>query len=686
MKLADNKKDEQLEEYRVNHDGKKLTTNHGVRVSEDEHSLKAGERGPTLMEDFHFREKMTHFDHERIPERIVHARGFGAHGYFQVYESLAKWTKADFLQDPSKKTPVFVRFSTVAGSRGSADSVRDARGFATKFYTDEGNFDLVGNNIPVFFIQDAIKFPDLVHSFKPEPHNEMPQAATAHDTFYDFIVNNTESAHMVLWTNSDRGIPRSYRMMEGFGVHTFRLVNANGTAHFVKFHWKPLLGVHSLVWDEAQKIAGKDPDFHRRDLYEAIELGNYPEYELGIQIIKEEDEFKFDFDVLDPTKIWPEELVPVQRIGKMTLNKNVDNVFAETEQAAFHIGHVVPGIDFTNDPLLQGRLFSYTDTQLLRLGGPNFQQIPINRPVSPVHNHQRDGYHQMRIDQGQVSYHKNGLANNSPEPASSEEGGYTHYQEKVEGHKVRKRSDSFKDHYSQAKLFWNSMSMPEKQHIIEAFQFELGKCINKEIQQQVVDMYANVDHFLAEQIALGLGLEVPEKGKESVVTDQSAALSQLNTPMSAKTRKVAILAHNGFNGEDLMKVLKSFDQAGIMAEIVSDRQGKIKSVNGAELKVDQTFLTTDSVLYDAVFIATGQDSVNALKKNKKTSEFLLNAFNHYKAIGAPKEGADLMQAFLMESEEAALGVVTSTNTENMDHSIEAFIQAVAKHRHWDRQI
>ena len=686
MKLADNKKDEQLEEYRIDNDGKKLTTNHGVRVSEDEHSLKAGERGPTLMEDFHFREKMTHFDHERIPERIVHARGFGAHGYFQVYESLAKWTKADFLQDPSKKTPVFVRFSTVAGSRGSADSVRDARGFATKFYTDEGNFDLVGNNIPVFFIQDAIKFPDLVHSFKPEPHNEMPQAATAHDTFYDFIVNNTESAHMVLWTNSDRGIPRSYRMMEGFGVHTFRLVNANGTAHFVKFHWKPLLGVHSLVWDEAQKIAGKDPDFHRRDLYEAIELGNYPEYELGIQIIKEEDEFKFDFDVLDPTKIWPEELVPVQRIGKMTLNKNVDNVFAETEQAAFHIGHVVPGIDFTNDPLLQGRLFSYTDTQLLRLGGPNFQQIPINRPVSPVHNHQRDGYHQMRIDQGQVSYHKNGLANNSPEPASPEEGGYTHYQEKVEGHKVRKRSDSFKDHYSQAKLFWNSMSMPEKQHIIEAFQFELGKCLNKEIQQQVVDMYANVDHFLAEQIALGLGLEVPEKGKESVVTDQSSALSQLNTPMSAKTRKVAILAHNGFNGEDLMKVLKSFDQAGIMAEIVSDRQGKIKSVNGAELKVDQTFLTTDSVLYDAVFIATGQDSVNALKKNKKTSEFLRNAFNHYKAIGAPKEGADLMKAFLIESEEAASGVVTSTNTENMDHSIEAFIQAVAKHRHWDRQI
>ncbi|MGM9931652.1 catalase [Pradoshia sp.] len=687
ISLADNKKDEQLEEYRVNNDGKKLTTNHGVRVSEDEHSLKAGERGPTLMEDFHFREKMTHFDHERIPERIVHARGFGAHGYFQVYKSMAELTKADFLQDPSKKTPVFVRFSTVAGSRGSADSVRDARGFATKFYTDEGNFDLVGNNIPVFFIQDAIKFPDLVHSFKPEPHNEMPQAATAHDTFYDFIVNNTESAHMVLWTNSDRGIPRSYRMMEGFGVHTFRLVNAEGTSHFVKFHWKPLLGVHSLVWDEAQKIAGKDPDFHRRDLYEAIELGNYPEYELGIQIIKEEDEFTFDFDVLDPTKIWPEELVPVHRIGKMTLNKNVDNVFAETEQAAFHIGHVVPGIDFTNDPLLQGRLFSYTDTQLLRLGGPNFQQIPINRPVSPVHNHQRDGYHQMRIDQGQVSYHKNGLAGNSPEPASPEEGGYAHYQEKVEGHKVRKRSDSFKDHYSQAKLFWNSMSMPEKEHIIEAFQFELGKCLNKDIQQQVVNMYAHVDHFLAEQIAYGLGLEVPEKGSgEPSVTDQSPALSQLNTPMSPKTRKVAVLAHNGFNGEDLMSVLKAFDNAGMIAEIVSEHQGKIKSANGAELKVDQTFLTTDSVLYDAVFIATGEESVNSLKKNKKVNEFLMNAFSHYKAIGAPKEGSALMQAFLMESEAASIGVVTSIPDDPIEAVTDTFIQAVAKHRHWERQI
>jgi catalase len=678
-----NDKDKQLDDFRVDNSNKKLTTNHGVRVSEDEHSLKAGDRGPTLMEDFHFREKMTHFDHERIPERIVHARGFGVHGYFQVYEPMTKLTKASFLQDPTKKTPVFVRFSTVAGSKGSADTVRDARGFATKFYTEEGNFDLVGNNIPVFFIQDAIKFPDLVHSFKPEPHNEMPQAATAHDTFYDFIVNNPESAHMVMWTNSDRGIPRSYRMMEGFGVHTFRLVNEQGEAHFVKFHWKPVLGVHSLVWDEAQKIAGKDPDFHRRDLYEAIEMGNYPEYEFGIQVIKEEDEFKFDFDILDPTKIWPEELVPVQKIGKMTLNKNVDNVFAETEQAAFHIGHVVPGIDFTNDPLLQGRLFSYTDTQLLRLGGPNFQQIPINRPISPVHNHQRDGFHQMRIDQGQVSYHKNGLANNSPSPASPEEGGFKHYQEKVDGYKVQKRSDSFNDHYSQAKLFWNSMSPVEKQHIIDAFRFELGKCLNKDIQQQVVNMYANVDRNLAEQIAVGLGLEVPAEVEESKVTDSSPAISQLNTAKGVATRKIAVLVHNGFDGMDLKQALVAFDQAGLTAEIVSENQGKIKSANGAELKVDQTFLTTDSVLYDAIYLASGQQSVDALKKLNKVNEFIMDTFNHYKAIGAPKEAADLVAPFIRTSNGAA-GIITSSSEESIETSVDQFIEAVGKHRHWDR--
>ncbi len=385
----DNKKTEQLKKYTVNNEGMQdLTTNQGLKMAEDEFSLKAGQRGPTLLEDFHFREKMTHFDHERIPERIVHARGVGAHGFFQLYESLEEFTKADFLTDPSKITPVFVRFSTVQGSRGSSDTVRDVRGFATKFYTDEGNYDLVGNNMPVFFIQDAIKFPDFVHAVKPEPHNEIPQGASAHDTFWDFVGQNPETAHMVMWVMSDRAIPRSLRMMEGFGVHTFRLVNAAGRSHFVKFHWKPVLGIHSLVWDEAQQIAGKNPDFHREDLYEAIEKGQYPEWELGLQLIPEEDEHKFDFDLLDPTKLWPEEEIPVKRVGKMTLNQNVSNFFAETEQVAFHPGHVVPGIDFSNDPLLQGRLFSYTDTQLSRLGGPNFHQIPINRPVCPFHNNQ----------------------------------------------------------------------------------------------------------------------------------------------------------------------------------------------------------------------------------------------------------------------------------------------------------
>src|SRR6266850_1818420 len=386
-----------------------LTTDQGLRINDDQNSLKASERGPSLLEDFILREKITHFDHERIPERIVHARGTAAHGYFQVYKSMAPLTKAKFLQDPSVKTPVFVRFSTVVGSRGSSDLARDVRGFAVKFYTEDGNYDLVGNNIPVFFIQDAVKFPDLVHAVKPEPHNEMPQAASAHDTFWDFISLMPESMHMIMWVMSDRAIPRSLRMMEGFGVHTFRLVDERGTSRFAKFHWKPALGVHSVVWDEAQKISGKDPDFHRRDLWEAIENGDYPEWEFGVQIVEEKDEHAFDFDLLDPTKLIPEELVPVQRIGKLTLDRNPDNFFAETEQVAFHPGHIVPGIDFTNEPLLQGRLFSCTDTQLLRLGGPNFHEIPINRPVAPLHNHQRDGFMRQTANRGQTSYEPNTL-------------------------------------------------------------------------------------------------------------------------------------------------------------------------------------------------------------------------------------------------------------------------------------
>jgi catalase len=672
-KKSGNPKDEQLEQFRVDDKGKKLTTNQGVKVSEDEFSLKAGERGPTLMEDFHFREKMTHFDHERIPERIVHARGFAAHGEFELYESLKEFTKANFLQDTSKKTPTFVRFSTVTGSRGSAETVRDARGFATKFYTEEGNYDLVGNNIPVFFIQDAIKFPDLVHALKPEPHNEMPQAASAHDTFWDFVANNQESAHMVMWAMSDRAIPRSFHMMEGFGVHTFRLINDEGIAHFVKFHWKPVLGTHSLVWDEAQKISGKDPDFHRRDLWESIEKGDYPEYELGLQIIAEEDEFKFDFDILDPTKLWPEEDVPVKIVGKMTLNRNVDNVFAETEQVAFHPGHLVPGIDFSNDPLLQGRLFSYTDTQLLRLGGPNFHELPINRPVCPFHNNQRDGFGRQTINRGQVSYHKNSLAANTPSPSSEEEGGYVHYQEKVEGRKVRSRSESFKDHFSQAALFWNSMSEPEKQHLKNAFSFELGKVKSKSIQQQVVDMFANVSVELAAAFAEAIGAEPPE-GNASEVTKSSPALSQLNMKKNPSTRKVGVIIGHEAEGKEVSEVLKALKAKGIQSECISD---KLSKPSDTEIEVMHTFLTASSVLFDAIYLAGGSTDA---KFKKNALHFINEAYAHYKPIGATHDGTTLLKESEIIDEP---GVVSS---DNMNDFTERFADAIAAHRHWDRQM
>lgn len=689
----ENRKDEQLEQFRSDNNGQYMTTNQGVKVSDDEHSLKAGSRGPTLMEDFHFREKMTHFDHERIPERVVHARGFGAHGYFQPYESMAEYTRAGFLQDPNVKTPVFVRFSTVAGSKGSADSVRDARGFAVKFYTEEGNYDLVGNNIPVFFIQDAIKFPDLVHSFKPEPHNEMPQASTAHDTFWDFAANNQESAHMIMWTMSPRAVPRSYRMMEGFAVHTFRFVNDKGRSRFVKFHWKPVLGAHSLVFEEALTLAGKDPDFHRRDLWEAIERGDFPEYELGVQMINEEDEFNFDFDILDPTKIWPEEIIPVKKIGKMTLNRNQDNVFAETEQAAFHPGHVVPGIDFSNDPLLQGRLFSYTDTQLIRLGGPNFHELPINRPVCPFHNNQYDGYNRMTINKGQVAYHKNSLQNNDPRPATEGEGGYVHYQEKVEGRKIRARSDSFNDHFSQAKLFWNSMTEYEKQHIIGAFRFEVGKVKNKDVRQQVVNMFSHVDRYLAEQIAKGVGAVMPEDVEDSKVTASSPALSQENTIKRPQTRKVAILAADGIRAEEVSEVMKAFQSEGILAEIVSTKLGMLMSETGNQLEATKTFLTADSVHYDSVLVPGGQESIDQLKTEREAVDFIRQAHKHFKPLGFINEGVELAQSAGLNDIEfepqkvcEQEGVVCITNSEELTSFNTAFIQSIAQHRYWNRTV
>ncbi len=677
--VNEQRKHEQLETFRTRDQGKKMTTNQGLRISEDEHSLKVGERGPTLMEDFHFREKMTHFDHERIPERVVHARGYAAHGEFELYESMKDYTKAQFLQKPGSKVPVFTRFSTVAGSRGSAETVRDVRGFAVKFYTEEGNFDLVGNNMPIFFIQDAIKFPDLIHAVKPEPHNEMPQAASAHDTFWDFVANNQESAHMVMWHMSDRAIPRSFRMMEGFGVHTFRFVNEEGNGHFVKFHWKPKLGVHSLVWDEAQKIAGKDPDFHRRDLWESIERGDFVEFELGVQIIEEKDEFMFDFDILDPTKIWPEEQVPVKIIGKMTLNRNVDNVFAETEQVAFHPGNVVPGIDFTNDPLLQGRLFSYTDTQLIRLGGPNFHELPINRPVCPFHNNQRDGYGRQTINVGQTSYHKNSLAQNMPETSTKEEGGYVHYEEKVDGRKVQARSDSFKDHFSQARLFWNSMTPPEKQHIIDAFSFEVGKVQDKNVKQQVVDMFANVDKQLATIVAEAVGVKAPADVEQSTVTETSPALSQMTKATLPETRKVGVLIGNEFNDDEVKPAIDALLDAGVVVDVISEKMGQLRGADELGVVVDETFLTVHPVLYDGLYVVGG-DVGNPKKFEKDTVNFINEAFQHYKPIGFAKTAKSFLEA---SDAKAGPGIIIADKTDDFKKE---FIDAIAVHRHWNREL
>jgi catalase len=672
-------------------DGAYLTTNQGVRISDNQNSLKAGSRGPTLIEDFIFREKMTHFDHERIPERVVHARGSAAHGYFEVYESMAEYTKAKFLQDPTVKTPVFVRFSTVVGSRGSADTVRDARGFATKFYTEDGVFDLVGNNIPVFFIQDAIKFPDLVHAVKPEPHHEMPQASAAHDNFWDFISLMPESMHMIMWVLSDRAIPRSYAMMEGFGVHTFRFVNEAGKARFVKFHWKPMAGMHSLVWDEAQKIAGKDPDFNRRDLWEAIEAGNYPEFELGVQIVEEEDEHKFDFDLLDATKIIPEELVPVRRIGKMVLDRNPENFFAETEQVAFHPGHIVPGIDFTNDPLLQGRLFSYLDTQLIRLGGPNFAEIPINRPLAPIHNNQRDGFMRQRIDRGRVNYEPNSLGGGCPMQAPENLRGFVSHAERIDAHKVRERSESFKDHFSQATLFWDSMTDVEKTHIVEALHFELGKVETMAVRERMVELLAKVDTDLAARTAAGIGVTPPASSGARTVPATSPALSmELNKTGSPKGRKVAILAADGVDAASVEAMKTALEGAGAMAKVISKYLGTLAGAGGGEVEVDKSFVTAGSIMFDAVYVPGGKASVDALKEEGDAIHFLNEAFKHCKPIAATGEGVDLLEAADLEGVTLGTtgvtsehGVVTAGGGD-LDAAAEQFLEAIAQHRHWTR--
>ena len=703
----DPEKPEQLKQWKEDSEGKELSTSTGTKINHTDDSLKAGQRGPTIMEDFHFREKLTHFDHERIPERIVHARGTAAHGYFKMYEDLSEFSKAGIFTDIKKETPVFVRFSTVVGFRGSADTVRDVRGFAVKFYTEEGNWDLVGNNMPVFFIQDAIKFPDLVHSIKPEPHNEMPQASAAHDTFWDFISLMPESMHMIMWVLSDRALPRSYSMMEGFGVHTFRLINKEGKARFVKFHWKPANGVHSLVWDEAQKIAGKNPDYNRKDLWDSIEAGNYPEFELGMQIIEEEDEFAFGIDILDATKLIPEELVPVKIVGKMVLNRNPDNFFAETEQAAFHPGHIVPGIDFTNDPLLQGRLFSYLDTQLIRLGGPNFNEIPINRPVAEVHNNQRDGFHRQTINRGRTSYTPNSIRGGCPFTASKDAGAFVHHMEKLDGQKVRARNPAFKDYFSQAKLFYNSMSEVEKQHILDAFHFELGKVEIMEIRERMVHMVANIDRELAVEIAKGIGVSEkldeakikeaakdatkPEKAKKSV--DRSPVLSQENHPgKSVKGRKVAVLLDEGFDYESFKTVKDQLEKGKAMVDVISKNQGQKTSANGEKVKAEKTYLTTASVLYDAIFVPGGKH-MEVLKKQGDVIHFLKEAYKHCKPIGATSEAVELFKSLALPEVQLAgektpvesMGVVTCTKKGACNEFAALFEKSLIKHRHWERE-
>jgi catalase len=674
-----------------------LTTNQGVVVPDNHSSLRAGARGPSLLEDFILREKLAHFDHERVPERVVYARGAGAHGYFELTRSLVEYTSADFLQDAGTRTPVFVRFSAATGSRGSADTVRDLRGFAVKFYTREGNYDLVGSSMPVFFVQDAMKYPDLIHAMKPEPHHGMPQATTAHDTFWDFASLTPETTHMLMWMMSDRALPRSYRMMEGFGVHTFRFINAKGVAHYVKFHWKPRLGRHGLAWDEAQKIAGTDPDFHRRDLWEAIAAGTFPEWELGVQLVEEGKAESLGFDLLDPTKLIPEEIVPVLTVGRLVLNRNPDNFFAETEQVAFHPGHVVPGIDFSNDPLLQGRLFSYTDSHMWRLGGPNHHELPINRSLCPFHNFQRDGMHRMLLNKGQVAYEPNSLASGSEFRVDGGRQGFQTHDEPVDGRKTRRRSSTFDDHFSQATLFWNSQSPSEKDHVIAAFQFELSKVELPAVRQRVVDNLAHVDAKLARKVAEPLGIAVPDAkaamgraGFRDVRTklplETSAALS-MDGAGSAATRRVAVLVAAGVEVGALRAIQQALQDAGARCSILAAHLGCVATSSGQQLVVDHTFATMPSVLFDAVLVPGGAASADALCRDGDAVHFALEAYKHCKTLCLIGEGAQLLRSLGVgsETDPAVPGVLIGRNDPSGRAQLaQDFIGAIARHRHWSR--
>jgi catalase len=685
-----------LDRVRVDAGGRPLTTNQGVLVADNQNSLKDGPRGPVLLEDFILREKITHFDHERIPERIVHARGSAAHGYFECTQPLTDLSRAAPFQEAGKRTPVFVRFSTVQGERGSKDTARDVRGFAVKFYTDEGNWDLVGNNMPVFFIQDAMKFPDLVHAVKPEPHHQMPQAASAHDTFWDFVSLMPESTHMLMWVMSDRAIPRSFATMQGFGVHTFRLVNAEGESVFCKFHWNPVAGTHSLVWDEAVKISGADPDFHRRDLWERIENGAFPEYELSVQVFTEEQAEAFSFDILDATKIVPEELVPLRPVGRMVLNRNPDNFFAETEQVAFCTANIIPGIDFSNDPLLAGRIHSYHDTQISRLGGPNFHEIPINSPIVQVHNNQRDGMHRQAIHRGRVSYEPNSLAGGCPFQAGAVQGFVSvpaRLRAKEEQAKVRAKPEKFANHYTQARLFFDSQTPSEQAHIAAAFRFELSKVTVPAIRRRMVASLRNASEALAAQVAAGLGMDpLPEplpRAIEQPATpevDRSPPLSLMARPGdgSVKGRKVAIFAAPGTDAASVDAVRTLLAQQGAAVRVLGPRVGPLASTNGAPLEADASFENEPAFLFDAVAVAHGEPAVQAMAADANALDGLRSIYRHCKPLLAIGSGATVLQQAGVPVDDADPALIV-VGREEAERGAAAFAKAIGMPRYFDRE-
>ncbi|KAL9069873.1 MAG: hypothetical protein Q9157_006007 [Trypethelium eluteriae] len=693
----------------------RITSDFGVKQSNTDDWLRVAtedQTGPSLLEDHFAREKIHRFDHERIPERVVHARGAAAFGHFKLTESASDVTNAAVLTDTSRETPVFLRFSTVLGSRGSADTVRDVRGFAVKFYTQEGNWDIVGNDIPVFFIQDSMKFPDLIHSGKPEPNNEVPQAQTAHNNFWDFVYLHSEATHMYQWAMSDRGIPRSYRMLQGFGVNTYTLMNDKGERHFVKFIFTPELGVHSFVWDEALKLAGQDPDFHRKDLWEAIESGNPARWKFGIQVIPESKEHDFDFDILDATKIWPEELVPIRYIGELELNRNPDEYFTQTEQVAFCTSHVVPGIGFSDDPLLQGRNFSYLDTQLTRLG-VNWQELPINRPVCPYLNHNRDGAMRHTINRGTVNYWPNRFS--AVAPAKPEEGGYVDYPQKVEGIKTRMRSKKFRDHISQAQLFYNSMSSHEKKHIASALSFELDHCDDPTVYERISQRLADIDLKLAQQVAAQVGAPAPQHASIANHGKTAKGLSQtefLPAEPTIQTRRVAILIADGFDPVAYSAIVAALKSARAMPFTIGPRRGAVfakgeSREHGQGVKPDHHLEGMRSTMFDSVFVPGGADSVETLRKNGRALHWVREAFGHLKAIGATGEGVQLVRdacqlegVRFSEGEDVVslYGVVTAVKTQperlkevfkmarGAANFVDSYFWEISQHRNWDREM